>query len=198
MTPHMHGCALFPPPEYAAPLAAIRARFDPVHATKTVPHITLKQGFAGPAFDSAEEQALVAAVVAAARPFAALHVELDRVDSFGSPEFGGVVYARVLSGPELGALSAAIVNAVSALGYATPQFPAEHENELFFPHLTLAQGLAPHEVDAMLAALGRWRPLQFRARLVGLGRCDADGVWRTPFTCRLSGDPDGAAAEPSV
>lgn len=199
MTPHMHGCALFPAPEHAAPLAAIRARFDPVHARKTVPHITLKQGFTGPIFDSVEEQALVAAVLGAASGFSSMRVELDRLESFSSPEYGGVVYARVVARPELSALAAAIVNAVAELGYATPAFPAEHENALFFPHLTLAQGLAPGAVEAMLSALSNWQPLQFRAHTVGLGRCDGEGVWRTPFTCRLdAATATESAADPAT
>lgn len=185
MTP-LYGCALLPPLAEAEPLARIRARFDPGHAAHSQPHVTLKQPFLGPEAGSAAERVLVESVTRATARFAPLTIRLAELGSFGSPIHGHVVYAKAEGGAQIYALARALIDAVEASGFRTPNLPVAHEKELYFPHLTLAQGLSAPAAEAMLAQLIDFEPRSFVIHSVGIGRRLGDGTWLTPFACKLS------------
>ncbi|HTU61975.1 MAG TPA: 2'-5' RNA ligase family protein [Polyangiales bacterium] len=184
--PTLYGCALFPPPADAEPLARIRQRFDAEHASRSEPHITLKQPFHGPEPESVEESELVTLLRRSAAPFGPLQVHLRRIGTFRSPVHGSVVYARVEAEPVLHALARVVIAAVHDAGFETPSLSVEHETELYFPHLTLAQGLNEYAAQNMLAELANFAPRSFTVKRIGLGVCKADGRWQTPHTWSLS------------
>lgn len=174
----LYAMALVPPPALSDACAAVRRQWDREHSDKTFPHITLKQPFTF-AEHSAEREAelllLVHRVCAAHR---ALQVQLESVSSFESPAHGNVVHVQVALSPAMHALQQALTKAVFSIDGRTAAMTPEQEIEVFYPHLTLAQGLTKTAAAALLAtALPAIERQTFLAKSVVVGRCRADGVW---------------------
>ena len=180
----LYSVALLPPARVSEPLAAIRARLDPEHAPKTTPHITLKQPFATET-NALNEAALVRALSRACARHPSFQLELEGVSFFESPRFGCVLYIGARACPQLHALSAALVHAIAELGHKTLGLELEHENRLFFPHLTLAQGLGRQEAEHAQRELSELGSYAFSAERVVVGRCGPDGVWERPYELGL-------------
>lgn len=181
----LYSFALLPPAVVSDPCAAARARFDPDHAGKTVPHITMKQPFELRASLSGGEARLIECIkqVAAARePFV---VELGRVDVFHTSRFGSVVHLAVAPSDALSGLHAGLVRTIAALELPTAGLDADQEERLFYPHLTLAQGLTPAQASSVVRELTAPWPRSFVAVDLVVGRCGSDGVWHRPFVLQL-------------
>lgn len=148
-----YSIALLPPPHVSKPLAAVRAAFDPEHASKTMPHVTLKQPFACAEPGPPSEALLFQGVAAACARQPAFPVRLNRVGAFESPRYGCVVYYGVDPCDPLMQLSRAMVEAMRKLGHVTDRLTPDVENRLFFPHLTLAQGLSTQAADQAMRTL---------------------------------------------
>ena len=175
-----YSVALLPPPWVSAPLAAIRAGLDPEHAVNTTPHITLKQPYSMRATAS-HEAALARSLSRACARHASFPMTLEGVSFFESPRYGCVLYIGARDGPPLHRLSSALVHAIADLRHETPGLDAERENQLFLPHLTLAQGLRREDAVRAQRELVDLGSYSFEAERVVIGRCGSDGVWATPF-----------------
>jgi 2'-5' RNA ligase len=132
--------------------------------------------------------ACIAGLCAEQSPFT---VELGDVDVFDTAAFGSVVHLVVILSDALRELHAALVRAVSALELSTSGLDTAAEERLFYPHLTLAQGLTPEGARAAVRALdGPW-PRAFVAADLAIGRCGDDGVWHRPLGLRLGATGGG-------
>lgn len=174
--------AILPPPALAAPLASLRARLDPHHAPRTTPHVTLKQPFV--LTDSGQQDALVSRVAHVCSRVAGFELTTREVSMFESPVFGAVVHLRVELSDALHALQRLLVSTVAELGVVNHE--PEREVRLYYPHLTLAQGLSVEAGRAALVELGQLEESSFRVEQVVIGCCADDGVWTIPHRLPLA------------
>ena len=108
-------------------------------------HITVK--FLG-GIDEARVPAVIAALHTAAAGRPAFDVEIRSLGAFPSPARPRVLWAGVAEGGEpLGALAAAVEDALAPLGF-------EREARAFAAHVTLARVREPRRAPALAAALG--------------------------------------------
>ncbi len=151
-----HAFGLLPTERLARGFAAQRARFDQSHASPTVPHVTMKQPFVlgeGQLTTHDDFVEWLNRECCLQRPF---EVQLDDVGVFDSRSgYGHVVYVRVRVTPSLIELHDRLVRALAQAGARTSGITAENEVALFFPHLTLAQGLSASAARDVLALVQR-------------------------------------------
>ena len=108
-------------------------------------HVTVK--FLG-GIDEARVPAVIAALHTAATGRPAFDVEIRALGAFPSPTRPRVLWAGVAEGGEpLGALAAAVEDALAPLGF-------EREARAFAAHVTLARVREPRRAPALAAALG--------------------------------------------
>jgi len=194
----LYSLALLPPLSVAQPLAQWRARLHPDYAPKISPHITVKQPFVRQesadqsAYDSPHASApqheaeLMRALGRCISTHTAFTLQLETPSFFSSSRYGSVVYLGVRRSAALDALSFTLVHAVAALGYITHGLDPERENGLFFPHLTLTQGLSKADAERAVAMLGSAADCSFLATRLVVGRAGDDGVWHRPYELSLA------------
>ncbi|MET0283448.1 MAG: 2'-5' RNA ligase family protein [Polyangiales bacterium] len=181
--------ALVPPASLSTTFAALRAQLDPEHAAKTIPHLTMKQPFETDQLDD------VRACVAALR-LPAVAIDLREAGVFDTPQFGAVLHLHAPRTPALDALHLTLLHAVAHLAHSGPRL--EVEDRVFYPHLTLAQGLTPARAREALASLTLQLPIAFEARELVMGVRDERGVWNRPHSFALSAAPTAEAAPASA
>jgi 2'-5' RNA ligase len=180
--------ALVPPEPLARVLTRQRARFDPAHAT-TIPHITMKLAFVIGEGALATYSDLVGWLEQECwhqRPF---EVQLGEVGVFSSCSgYGHVVYIAVNPTPALVELHARLVQGLADVGARTSGVSAKREMALFFPHLTVAQGLSAVAAQEVLEiARYEYVPVVFMADRLVVGRSE-DGVgWSLAGDVRFGG-----------
>lgn len=176
----LYAMALMPPPDISAVCADVRRQFDPERSDKTFPHITLKQPFMFPDDAAAHEKALLLATQRVCSHHAALTVQLGEISSFDSPVHGSVVHVQVTLSSSLHRLQQALTEAVAAIGGITTHLTPALETRVYYPHLTLAQGLSHAAAAAAMAGenIPAFNQQQFVAHQVVVGRCGEDQVWQ--------------------
>jgi 2'-5' RNA ligase len=182
----LHSLAILPPADLATRWSAVRASYDREHAAKTVPHITLKQPFTLTGELPARESAMVERL----RETCALHghfsLDLQDVAVFVSRVHGHVVHVKVALSAPLRALQHAIVRLLAREHYTAETDDPAQEERLFYPHLTLAQGLTDEQARRMLQELAATWASSFDAVAVVVGRRGANGVWQRPYVLPLA------------
>lgn len=148
----VHSFALVPQEPLAGRFAAQRARFDPVHAAVTVPHVTMKLACVLTESALPTHEALITWLTCEClnqRPF---QVHLGEVGTFESCSgHGHVLYIAVRPTAPLIDLHDRLVRRVVLAGAKTAGLSIEQEVAMFFPHLTLAQGLSAAAAQEALA-----------------------------------------------
>jgi 2'-5' RNA ligase len=172
--------ALVPPPELSQRLAALRARLDPQHAPKTIPHLTVKQPFH---CQPSDFERVVTRVGAFGQVHAAVAVSMRESGVFDTIQYGSVLHLHAPRTRELDALHTWLLNALADLSTAGPA--RDVEQRTFYPHLTLAQGLESGPARALLASLEVELPLDFLARELVMGVRDDHGMWHRPHIWSL-------------
>ncbi|HEX5657302.1 MAG TPA: 2'-5' RNA ligase family protein [Polyangiales bacterium] len=169
--------ALAPPPELAQTFAVLRAQLDPEHAPKTIPYLTVKQPF---------ETGDLEAVLERVRALRLREVSIVLRESgvFDTAQFGSVLHLHAPRTPELDALHTALLQALADVSQSGPR--PEVEDRVFYPHLTLAQGLEAAVAREALGKLTLALPIAFEARELVMGVRDEQGVWNRPHTFALS------------
>lgn len=189
VVPVRHSFALVPPEPLAQVFARHRARFDPGHAD-TVPHITMKLGFVLGDGALATHSDLVEWLEQECRQQRPFEVQLGEVGMFSSCSgYGHVVYVGVCLTPALMELHSRLVEGLAKVGARTSGVSVEREVVMFFPHLTLAQGLTEAGAQEALAAAQReLTPVMFLAdRLVTARSADGER-WAVDGQVRFCGE----------
>ncbi len=190
VVPVRYSFALVPPEPLAQVFACQRVRFDPGHAD-TVPHITMKLGFVIGDGALATHSDLVEWLEQEYRHQRPFEVQLGEVGMFSSCSgYGHVVYVGVRLTPALIELHARLVEGLAKVGARTSGVSVEREVAMFFPHLTLAQGLTEGDAQQALAAARReLAPVMFPAdRLVTARSADGER-WAVDGQVRFCGEP---------
>lgn len=171
--------ALLPPERLAQTFAAQRARFDPRHAATTIPHVTMKLAFRLGKRPLATHADLIVWLRGQCRHQQSFPVYLDEVGVFSScGGHGHVVYIAVRRTSELVELHDRLVFELARAGVQTPGMTIAREIDLFFPHLTLAQGLSAATAQEIFEiARCEHVPSAFMADRLVLGRSDDGVVW---------------------
>lgn len=176
----MYSMALIPPPDLSDIYNNIRQKFDSERVNKTFPHITLKQPFIFADADPIHEQKLLEAMKLLCHQQKPFDVQIDNIDMFDSPAHGSVVHLQIHNTPLLSALQSAIVRAVNNIGGITEKLLPEQEEKIYYPHLTLAQGLSRAAAEAAIASIDTHTMghSAFRVQQLVVGRCGSDQVWQ--------------------
>ncbi len=180
--------ALVPPEPLARVFAGQRARFDPSHA-ETVPHITMKLAFVIGEGTLATHNDLVGWLERECRHQRPFEVQLGEVGVFSSCSgYGHVVYIAVSLTPALIELHARLIQGLADVGARTSGVTVEREMAMFFPHLTLAQGLSAVTARKILNVARREHVLAtFIADRLVLGRSEDGVAWRLVTDVRFGG-----------
>jgi 2'-5' RNA ligase len=180
--------ALVPPEPLARVFAEQRARFDPAHAA-TIPHITMKLAFVIGVGALATHNDLVGWLERECRRQRPFEVQLGEVGVFSSCSgYGHVVYIAVNLTPALAELHARLVQGLADVGAWTSGASVEREMVMFFPHLTLAQGVSAATARKILNVARREHmPATFVADRLVLGRSDDGVAWRLVADVRFGG-----------
>jgi 2'-5' RNA ligase len=182
---HLYSLALLPPPPVAAPLAGYRRSFDPSRADSFVPHLTLKLPFSLGSGSLTSETALeeVAGALCATPPPGAVR-RVGVFDSCG--RHGHVLHAQVDPAP-LRRLHEILVLGLWRAGAATEKISPEREVELFFPHITLAQGLSQRAaMEACEQVRSSFSTTSFLASSLWIGRSRDGHSWELGATLSFS------------
>lgn len=191
----VHSMALVPPEPLARVFASQRDRFDREHAT-TIPHVTMKLSFGlgeGTLKTQDDLRRWLERECRDQRPF---EVWLDEAGMFGACSgYGYVVYVPVRATPALIGLHARLVQGLADGGARTSGVDVEREVAMFFPHLTLAQGLTVEEAQlALTVARRELAPVMFLAdRLVTAWSADGER-WTVDGEVRFCGEPVAASS----
>lgn len=148
----LHSFALLPEEPLARVFATQRARYDPVHASMTVPHVTMKLACVLGEGPPATHEDLITWLIRECRDQRPFEVQLGDVGIFESCSgYGYVLYVAVRPTPPLVELHDRLVHALARAGAKTAGLSIEQEVSMFFPHLTLAQGLSVAGAQESLA-----------------------------------------------
>lgn len=187
--------ALVPPEPLARVFAGQRDRFDQGHAT-TIPHVTMKLSFGLGEGILKTQDDLGRWLERECRGQPPFEVWLDEAGMFGACSgYGYVVYVPVRATPALIELHARLVQGLADGGARTAGVSVERELAMFFPHLTLAQGLTAEEAQlALMVARRELAPAMFLAdRLVTAWSADGER-WTVDGEVRFCGEPVGAVS----
>lgn len=185
----MYSFALVPPEPLARVFAGQRVRFDQEHAT-TIPHVTMKLSFGLGEGTLKTQDDLGGWLERECRDQRPFEVWLDEAGMFGACSgYGYVVYVPVRATPALIRLHARLVQGLADGGARTSGVDVEREVAMFFPHLTLAQGLTVERAHEALAIARReLAPAMFLAdRLVTAWSADGDR-WTVDGEVRFCGE----------
>lgn len=148
----LHSFALLPQEPLARVLAAQRARYDPIHAPMTVPHVTMKLACVLGEGLLATHEDLITWLIQECRDQRPFEVQLGEVGTFESCSgHGYVVYVAVCLTPSLVELHDRLVHGLARAGAKTAGLSIEQEVSMFFPQLTRAQGLSAAAAQEALA-----------------------------------------------
>ena len=196
LVPEVHSFALVPEGPLADLLAAQRARFDPVHVAVTVPHVTMKLACVLGEGLLATHEDLITWLIQECRDQRPFEVQLGEVGTFESCSgHGYVVYVAVCLTPSLVELHDRLVHGLARAGAKTAGLSIEQEVSMFFPHLTLAQGLSADAAREVLSIAKREHVASaFVADRLVTAR-SVDGTrWEVIGSVRFSGEDGGRAS----
>ncbi|HAP38665.1 MAG TPA: hypothetical protein DCQ94_02795 [Nitrospira sp.] len=196
LVPELHSFALVPEGPLADLLAAQRARFDPVHAAVTVPHVTMKLACMLNGSALPTHEALITWLARECLKQPPFPVHLGEVGTFESCNgHGHVLYIAVRATAPLIELHDRLVQRVALAGVKTAGLSIEREVAMFFPHLTLAQGLSADAAREVLSIAKREHVASaFVADRLVTAR-SVDGTrWEVIGSVRFSGEDGGRAS----
>jgi len=172
-----YSIGLIPPHDISRKLSNVRREIDPEHAIKTIPHITLKQPFN--LLNGVSKQILINRVDALEIRFIPISIFLESLSRFYSPIYQNVIYLKVGMNRELMTLQSDIVLSLSEIAVEHPQLQTQREIEVFYPHLTLAQGLDDDVVEGVMErCASQFEQIEFMAEKLVVASSDQEGNWK--------------------